>query len=408
MGMDTQKSIAESGSTVTVAVADTGVTQSHAIFADTTFVEGYDFVNGDNDPKDDNWHGTAVAGVIAESTPSNVRIMPLKVMNAKGEGSTIDILNALDYADEHGADIVNMSLGGYINNYNSFRYVGNYFKHFKALLVCAAGNESKNMDEAGVNEFPGEYDETLCVGAITTAGNRTSFSNYGAAVDFAAPGASVKLAYYNGGTRTANGTSFASPYVAAAAAIVKAEHGYYSNAEIKQALINTSVDLGSQGKDVYFGNGCPKFEAPVAPVEETIQTVPSEELTEAAEQETAEESKKEISDNSGREAIEKIDKIANPITIKTTTAKVSASKLKKSARTIKINSLVRITNAQGKLTYKKLSGSSKFKINKTTGRVTVKKNTKKGTYRIKVNINASGNQNFKSASKTVTLKIKVK
>ena len=261
MRMGRQRTLTDSSGLVTVAVIDTGIQRSHPIFRGKTILEGRDYINEDDDPADDEGHGTSVCGIIAESTPSNVRILPVKAVDRYGEASLMDVLFAINYADENGADIINLSLGGYTKYKEDLEYCEKHFRGFDALIVCAAGNESKDMDAPGVMEIPGELSSTVCVGSITAGKKRSSFSNYGQAVDFAAPGSSILTADRGGSYRTMSGTSFSSPYLAAAAAIVKAEHSDYSNDQIIGELRDMSEDLGDPGRDVYFGYGCPRFPA---------------------------------------------------------------------------------------------------------------------------------------------------
>lgn len=258
MGMDREKTIASEGDEVTVAVLDTGINSNHKLFNETAILPGYDFVNGDSDPTDDEGHGTSVAGIIAESTPSNVRILPVKVMDEDGSGSLQDLLMGLSYADNQGADISNMSLGGDVDS-NVFSTLTRAFEKYRSLMICSSGNESTNMDKSGINIVPAEIPNTLCVGAFDAKGTICSFSNYGSSVDFAAPGKALFLANHSGGVRTGSGTSFSSPYIAAAAALIKAENPGLDNTGVTDALRDKCSDLGPSGYDVYFGSGCPLF-----------------------------------------------------------------------------------------------------------------------------------------------------
>ena len=274
MGMDDEQLVAASGSDVTVAVLDSGINRNHSIFSNTTILTGYDYENGDSDPADDNGHGTAVAGVIAESTPSNVKILPVKVMDSSGEGSSVNIIYGMEYAVEQGADVINLSLGGNISSSREFRQMSSYFTETYSgsdiVVVCAAGNEAYNMDASRKNVFPAEVESTICVGAFTSSESIASFSNYGSAVDLSAPGVSVKLADYASttGYTTMSGTSFSSPYVAAAAALVRAEYPSLDSSSVEDKLTEIAKDLGASGKDNYFGNGCPVFTQEEDPAEE--------------------------------------------------------------------------------------------------------------------------------------------
>ncbi len=265
MKMDHEKIIAAKGRDVTVAVLDTGIKRDHEVFSGRTVLRGYDFVNSDEDPSDDHGHGTAVSGIIAESTPSNVKILPVKVLANDGSGSVEDVMMALAYAEEEHADVVNMSLGGLVDDGELEQYEAD-FAGCSALVVCASGNGEKfrgskeyDMDLRGYNEFPAEIESAVSVGSVNTKGIRSSFSNYGQALDFTAPGENVRVALASDGFSSRSGTSFASPYIAAAASLVKAENSEFDNEDVIDHLIGIADDPGDKGWDKYYGNGCPRF-----------------------------------------------------------------------------------------------------------------------------------------------------
>lgn len=289
MGMTIEKDIAAGGADVTIAVCDTGIKSTHGIFSDTSIVDGYNvlatsgseykehavsnvtYVNYP-DPQnfgDDNGHGTHVAGIIAESTPSNVKIMPVKVLDSKGEGYMEDVFIGVAYAEEKGADVINLSLGGKESNDWAERHKNTYepmLAGYKALVVCAAGNGdgngvAYNMDLDGVNILPAELDNLVCVGAFDGNGDICSFSNYGDAVDYAAPGQGITVAGINSNNSygSGSGTSFACPYISAAAGLIKAENPGFDKGDIEAALDTYSYDMGDKYRDDYFGKGCPVF-----------------------------------------------------------------------------------------------------------------------------------------------------
>ena len=259
--------------TVTVAVLDSGVNGSHEIFQDTVFVAGYNFVAGSEDCSDDNGHGTAVAGIIAESTPPNVKIMPVKVLDSDGAGHITDIENGLDYACAHGADVVNMSFAIIINNYSDHQIEslnawaasmdGTMSENAGrgVIFIAASGNENTDIDEG--NCYPAVSRYTISVGAIKDTGLRAGFSSYGNSLDFVAPGYNISVASASDNTAyvTQRGTSFSCPYIAAAAALIKLENPAAGQDVVKTRLTSISIDLGTEGKDVYYGNGCPRFAA---------------------------------------------------------------------------------------------------------------------------------------------------
>jgi serine protease len=261
------------GAGVVVAVIDTGIKQSLADLAQTQFTTGYDFVNNDSDPTDDEGHGSHVAGTVTQSTNDgvgvtgvafNATLMPLKVPDASGSGDYADIADAIYYAADHGAQVINLSLGGY-SNLTTLRTAVEYAWDHGVVVVCAAGNDSSRRAM-----YPAAYPDAISVTA--TGGNdaRASYSNYGSTVDIAAPGGDH--GDYNGdgyddfilqntfsgssqGYCFFAGTSMASPHVAGVVALVKAADPSLTNSEIRSIVESTATDLGSSGWDQYFSNG---------------------------------------------------------------------------------------------------------------------------------------------------------
>ena len=220
------------GSGVTVAVIDTGVSPVPDL-ADTKFVKGYDFVNDKEQATDDNGHGTHVAGTIAQSTNNGygvagiayqANIMPLKVLASGGGGTVADIAEAIRFAADNGADVINMSLGG--GGASELMQEAVDYAHSKGVvIVAAAGNENRNS-----SSYPARYPHVISVAATGPAGEKAPYSNFGAGVDIAAPGGSENgkilqetIDYQTGEPTFAEyqGTSMASPHVAGVAALVK-------------------------------------------------------------------------------------------------------------------------------------------------------------------------------------------
>lgn len=262
-----------SGNGVVVAIIDTGVKQTLEDLAGTNFTAGYDFVNNDNDPTDDEGHGSHVCGTVAQTTNNNLgcagvayncTIMPIKVLDSRGSGSFDDIADGIIWAVDNGCDIINMSLGG-TSSLTILEDAVNYAWNNGVVVVCAAGNE-----DSSAPSYPGAYTNSISVTATAGNDDRASYSNYGTTVDIAAPGGDT--GDYNGdgyddmilqntfsGTSEGYyffaGTSMASPHVAGVAALVKSVNPSLTNAEIRNILESTAEDLGDPGWDQYYGNG---------------------------------------------------------------------------------------------------------------------------------------------------------
>jgi thermitase len=244
------------GSTqVIIAVIDTGVDYNHPDLAGKT-VAGYNFVSRNADPMDDNGHGTHVAGIAAASGNNalgvagvdwSARIMPLKVLNAQGSGYESDVASAIRYAADHGARVINMSLGGPNDSY-TVREAVNYAFNKGVTLVAAAGNNASSVS------YPAACENVIAVGALDSQNGLLPYSNRGPALDLTAPGASI-LSTVPGGYQEMSGTSMASPVVAGCASLLLARNPSYSPSQVEKALEGGATDLGVAGFDSTFGYG---------------------------------------------------------------------------------------------------------------------------------------------------------
>jgi subtilisin family serine protease len=242
------------GSEIIVAVIDTGVDYTHRDIEDNMWLNpgeipgngidddgngyiddiyGYDFRNGDGDPKDDHGHGTHCGGIIAAQGDNGLdiaglcwdaKVMALKFLGAGGSGNTIDAVIAFYYAVENGADVMSNSWGG--GDYlQSLQDVISYAYSQGVIMVAAAGND--NSDDP--HYYPAYYDYMIAVAATNSNDARALFSNYGDWVDIAAPGVDIlslratgtsRGTTYDSYTTILSGTSMACPHVAGACALL--------------------------------------------------------------------------------------------------------------------------------------------------------------------------------------------
>jgi thermitase len=249
---------------VTIAILDTGVELSHPdLFV--KILPGYDFVNRDDIAQDDNGHGTHVAAIAAASTNNGVgmagvdpgaNIMPVKVLDAFGNGTNANVAAGITWATDQGAQVINLSLGGSFPS-SVLEDAVNYAYERGVIMVAAAGNSG-----VGSVLYPAAYPAVIAVAATDNSNNRANFSNFGAEVDVAAPGANIYSAYPGGGYGYRSGTSMAAPHVAGLAAILR---GIPGNGPLRVVTIieSTCLDLGAPGWDAYYGFGLIQMDAAI-------------------------------------------------------------------------------------------------------------------------------------------------
>ncbi len=262
--------ITSGSSSIIVAVADTGVDLTHPDLAGK-LVAGYDFVNNDNDPQDDNGHGTHVAGTIGAATNNGTgvagicwqcKIMPLKGLDAQGSGYDSDLADAVRYAADHGARVLNASWGG--SGYSQTLDQAFTYAHGKGVVLAVAAGNDGTTDVGSPASFP----VSIAVSATDHNDQIASFSNYGSAIAVAAPGVDI-LSLRATGTDMygdgwhivgnqyyrSNGTSMAAPHVAGLAGLILSLHPDWTPDQVRSALTDSADDLGSAGRDDYYGYG---------------------------------------------------------------------------------------------------------------------------------------------------------
>ena len=256
---------------VVIAIADTGVDYTHPDLAAHYKSGGYDWVNNDADPKDDYGHGTHCAGIAGAVMDNSVGVAGVgqsaiwaeKVLNNGGSGYWDWIANGITHATDNGVNVISLSLGG--TGYSSLlESACAYAWNHGVVIVAAAGNNNMNIDTTPF--YPASYSTVIAVSATDSNDQKASFSNYGTKVELAAPGVSVYSTMptyhvtmndmgYSMNYDYMSGTSMACPHVAGLAALVKGYNTSMTNSQIRDKLHTAVDDLGTPGKDIYFGYG---------------------------------------------------------------------------------------------------------------------------------------------------------
>ena len=261
------------GTDAVVAILDTGVKQTLEDLGQTNFMAGWDFVNNDADATDDNGHGSHLCGTVAQSTDNLIgvagiayacTIMPVKVLDQNGSGTYDNVADAIIYAADNGAHVINLSLTGLAGS-TTLEDAVNYAWNNGVLVVCSAGGDSSSIPV-----YPAAYARSLAVSATNYLDQITGYSNYGSYIDISAPGGDTND--YNGdgypeailqntigpagdGYYFYSGTSSAAAHVSGTAALVKACKPFFKSDDLRIILENTAHDLGEPGWDPYYGWG---------------------------------------------------------------------------------------------------------------------------------------------------------
>ena len=231
-------------SSTIIAVVDTGVDRTQPDLRGRV-LKGWNFVGNNGNPRDDNGHGTAVAGVAAAAANNGVgiagmcwrcEILPVKVLNASGSGSRSNIAAGIIWATKHGADVINMSLAGATPS-KVIADAVTYARNHGVVVVAAAGNEGSSR-----RFYPAADPGVISVGATDGYDRLYNWSNRGSWVKLTAPGCA-----YTGKPGPAwtwwCGTSFATPVVAGIAALIKSLTPSLTRAQIERTLLNASVNV---------------------------------------------------------------------------------------------------------------------------------------------------------------------
>ena len=265
---------------VVIGIVDTGVDFNHPDLKNKIRSRGYDFVNGDTDATDDNGHGTMVAGIAAAETNNyegiagvawNAKILPVKVLDQFGSGTTVTIVNGILWAVDNGAQILNLSFGAPAKD-NAVEEALKYaFETKGAFISAAAGNDNTAV------YYPAAYDRYVCATAATDYNDqRTTWSNFGPEIDVAAPGDKIITTYPVALTpagfqpyKFQDGTSMASAHVAGLAALIRGIKPSLTPTDIMNIIRYAADDVNSsiyKGRDVFIGYGRINMEKALVPL----------------------------------------------------------------------------------------------------------------------------------------------
>jgi subtilisin family serine protease len=252
------------GNGVIIAILDSGVLATHPDLA-PQMVAGWNFFDNNSNTADVTGHGTSVAGSAAAITNNgagvagvagSTRIMPLRVSDATGYAYYSTIAQAVTYAADNGARVANASFSGVFGS-STVQSAAQYLKSKGGLLVVSAGN-------SGIDEGAPVSTTMIPVSATDAADAKASWSSYGNYVAVAAPGVGIWTTASDGSYRAASGTSFSAPITAGIIALMMATKPTLSAAQVESLLYSTAVDLGTAGRDIYFGYGRVNAAAAVA------------------------------------------------------------------------------------------------------------------------------------------------
>ncbi len=243
-------------------VPDNGIDDDGNGYVDD--VAGWNFPQRSPNVFDVHYHGTHVAGIVAARANNGigivgiaprVTIMPLVIFQPRGVGTYFDLIRAIFYAVDNGAQVINMSLGATSYSLGEALAV-RYAEEHGVVVVAAAGNTGRN-----VNFYPAAHPTVIAVAALTASGEPARFSNWGNFIDVAAPGVSIMSTIPGGRYGVLSGTSMAAPHVAGLAALLLSRNPRLSPAAVRATIERTAEDqagpslVDPPGRDVHYGYG---------------------------------------------------------------------------------------------------------------------------------------------------------
>ncbi|MDR4433500.1 S8 family peptidase [Bacillus tequilensis] len=248
------------GKDVKIAVIDSGISPHD----DLSIAGGYSAVSYTSSYKDDNGHGTHVAGIIGakhngygiDGIAPEAQIYAVKALDQNGSGNLQSLLQGIDWSITNRMDIINMSLGTTADSQILHDAVDKAYEQ-GVLLVAASGNDGNGKPV----DYPAAYSSVVAVSATNENNQLASFSTTGNEVEFSAPGTNITSTYLHQYYATGSGTSQATPHVAAMFALLKQRDPAETNVQLRADMQKNIVDLGAAGRDQQFGYGLIQYKA---------------------------------------------------------------------------------------------------------------------------------------------------
>lgn len=242
------------GEGIDVAIIDTGVDQTHT---DLSIAGGKSFVSYTPSYRDDNGHGTHVAGIISAKdneigvvgVAPNVNLYALKAFDSDGNGTTLDLAEAIDWAINQKVDIINMSFEFAENDIVVEALLKKAYNN-GILIVGAAGN-----DGGSEVKYPAKYSSVIAVGSVDKTLKKSSFSNTGSDLEIVSPGVNIYSTWTNNNYSYSSGTSMSAAFVSGYLALMKEKYPEKTASELRTFMQKSAIDLGTPGKDAFYGFG---------------------------------------------------------------------------------------------------------------------------------------------------------
>ena len=242
---------------IKVVVCDSGIQADHPDLAGNLLLPGRNTASDNTDTSPVSSHGTLVAGTMGAIGNNgvgltgmnwNIKILPGRATNKGGSATLGNLAKCIRWGADQGAKVVNASYDA--GQWPIMDSAGQYLRDRGGLLFIAAGNSGADISDS----YP-DYSSFVLVGSTTSDDSRSSFSNFGTAIDMVAPGSAIRTTDVASGYRNAYGTSFASPIAAGAAALIWSLNPNFTPDQVETILFSTTVDLGGSGNDSVFGHG---------------------------------------------------------------------------------------------------------------------------------------------------------